>query len=724
MFRLRRGWLGALAVAVVLTAPPAMAEDPDPYALSEGFEGYLTFGGAGIFTDDESFKLGEYNGLTGNEGYFVGETDLFYNRGGHYFDLSARNLGLESREVYLETGRYGKYSFFAEYNQGPHLINGNNQTVFSNPGSASLTLNPGFTQGANTGAMTFGNRGWGLGIRRDAARFGFESLFKNFTYGVTYERTEMDGVQSLGGSFGNSASPAVIRSVILPDPVDSVTNNMHAKMEYTGKQSQYRLYFDLSFFDNNIENLSFQNPFTGVSATHSFNNLISRAPDNQHFRGGISAGYNFSERTRVSGAMEYGVMRQNDPLVPFSTSTGTNLLPRTSADAEIHTFLTTFNLSHRATDRLSANLRYRHYQTINQTPRQFFNYVVNDNPTGQVGAVNALSNLPFEYVQDRVNFDVSYYAFKGTTFNAGYQWEMMDRSFREVEDVTENTFTAGFKSSYFEKWIAGYKFTYARRREGDPYDSLRIFAVRHAPGATNPEFVLNPDMRRYDVSGRTRYQHDVNLSYFPNNRIDLGFFYNMMRDQYGGALLGLESFQQQAFTFDVGYLLTRQARFNFYYTLELIETVQNNRTYSNTAQSTDTTRNWSAFQDNVVHTFGAGLDYRALREDKLRLAVDFWYSNSEEDISFRAGSSLATPQNLPALITRTQNVDVKGTYAIRKNLDVGLRYLFQKFETDDFATDFFNPSSSQIAEVLTLSGTVRDYEAHTAMMFFTYRMGQ
>ncbi len=274
--------------------------------------------------------------------------------------------------------------------------------------------------------------------------------------------------------------------------------------------------------------------------------------------------------------------------------------------------------------------------------------------------------------------------------------------------------------------IAGYKFTFARREETDPYRNTNVFNVRHHPtSGDNPDAILHPLMRRFDISDRKRFRHDVNLSYFPNNRIDLGFFYNFMRDQYDGAFLGLESFQQQAFTFDVGYMLTRKARFNFYYTLELIETVQNNRSFNPfiAGSITNPARNWTAFQDNVVHTFGAGLDYRALR-DKLHLVLDYWYSNSEEDITFRTGSALATPQNMPALITRTQNVDVKGTYAIRENIEVGLRYLFQMFETDDFATDFFQPSSAQIDEVLTLSGTVRDFEAHTAMLFFTYRMGE
>jgi hypothetical protein len=52
-----------------------------------------------------------------------------------------------------------------------------------------------------------------------------------------------------------------------------------------------------------------------------------------------------------------------------------------------------------------------------------------------------------------------------------------------------------------------------------------------------------------------------------------------------------------------------------------------------------------------------------------------------------------------------------------------MRYLYQKFEIDDFATDTANPGSAAISQVLTLFGTLPNFDAHTVMAFFTYRIG-
>jgi len=692
-------------------APETMVEEEpleDPYAMSEGLDGTLTLGGAGIVTDDESFKLGEYNGVTGNEGYLVGHTDLAYNRDEYYMDLIARDLGLESRQAYFEVGRYGRYEFFADINQSPHLINGVNQSIFANPGSNALTLNPGFGTGANNSTMTIVNRGTGLGIQTDSATLGIHSEFGKYQFGLTFQRNETDGLKSMGAAFG-------FLTTVLPDPIDQTTNEISGFVERSGDRGQMRMYFDLSYYDNKNETVTWQSPYTGVSAF----GRISRAPDNQHYRLGMSGGYNLSDRSRVSGTLEYGLMRQNQTLVPFEISGTIGTLPRSTADAKIHTLHAMLNFSHRPISKLALDLRFRHYQTFNDTPKTSWNYVTTDG--GAQAGVDALANLPYDYGQQTIDADASYYLFKGTTIKAGYQWQQTDRSFRSVDGSQENTLKAGFKSNYFESISTGYSFSYAMRDVDSPYDQAVVFGARHGPGATDP-FIQHPLMRQFDIANRDRTKHSANVNWFPTRKVQLSYNFNFMRDQFDAAFFGMEFFKQQAHTFDWTYFHSEHTRYNAYYTLEKIDITHNNRAYSNLAQSIDPTRDWRASTDNVVHTFGAGVDYETLR-NKLLLSLNYWYSNSEEDIRFVAGPNAGFVGNLPALVTRSQNVDVKGQYKIRTDMEVGLRYLFQAFETDDFATDGFQPSSASVASLLSLSGTVQDYEAHTAMLYFTYHLG-
>jgi hypothetical protein len=94
-----------------------------------------------------------------------------------------------------------------------------------------------------------------------------------------------------------------------------------------------------------------------------------------------------------------------------------------------------------------------------------------------------------------------------------------------------------------------------------------------------------------------------------------------------------------------------------------------------------------------------------------------------EEITFVTGSNLVGANDMPKLKTRNHNARFTGRYRWSSNVDISLQYLYQKFEIDDFATDNFSPGSAAIPEVITLFGTLPDFDAHTAMVFFTYRIG-
>jgi len=48
--------------------------------------------------------------------------------------------------------------------------------------------------------------------------------------------------------------------------------------------------------------------------------------------------------------------------------------------------------------------------------------------------------------------------------------------------------------------------------------------------------------------------------------------------------------------------------------------------------------------------------------------------------------------------------------------------MYRSFENDDFATNGLNPGSTAILEVLTLFGTLPNFDVHTTMVFFPYRI--
>lgn len=700
----------------------AWAQDEDTALMPEGLQGEVTLGGAGVFGDSDSFKFGEYTGINDDTGYVIGSSNLTYNRGSYFMNLFTEDLGLDNRSIYWETGVTGSYTVYAEYNQIPHLLNNNTLTQFQQPGGTLLTLNAGMVPAADTAALTIVNRAFELENERDSGLFGIKSTLGKFNFDLNYKRTDRDGTQSIGGAGGDSASPAVIRSTILPDPIDQVAHEVHASLSHNGDEGQIQLNFDYSLFNNSSDSLIWQNPFNN-DASQAATNLISRDPDNHSWKVGLSGAYNLTDTTRISSVFQYGIMEQNEQLLPFSFDSTTALLPRTQAEAQIQTIHGTFNLSSRPLPKLALNLRFRHYQTINDTPIQGFDYIINDEPGGAVVQVAPVNNLPFDMTQNQVNATASYYAFKGTTFKLAYKFDHRKRDFREVDETKENAITAGVRSSYFKNVNFSYKVTLGIREEEDPYDEGKVFLARNGFAGSD----THPLLKRYDIAERKQMKHAANITYSPTDRTSYGIYYNFAYDDYDTSQLGLQNSQRHDVTFDWMYTPTDATTFNFYYTYENIVTEQLNREFvpifipspCNTPNNPGC--NWIANHDNDAHTVGAGVSHQ-YAEGRVKLSADYWFSDSVEEITFVTGSDLSAI-DMPKLKTRNHNARFTGRYRWSDHMDISLRYLYQKFEIDDFATDNFSPGSNAIPEVLTLFGTLPDFDAHTVMVFFTYRIG-
>jgi MtrB/PioB family decaheme-associated outer membrane protein len=713
-----------LIIALLLLAflpAVAWAQDEDSALMPEGLQGDVTVGGAGVFGQTDSFKFGEYTGINDDTGYFIGSTNLTYNRGSYFMNLFTEDLGLDNRSMYWETGLTGNYTVYAEYNQIPHLLNNNTLTQFNQPGGNLLTLNPGMVPAGNTATLNIVNRTFELENERDTALFGIKSTLGKFDLDMNYKRTDRDGTQSIGGTGGNSGSPAVIRATILPDPIDQTSHEVHASLSHNREQGQVQLDFDYSMFENSSNSLSWQNPFNNDPSQAPIN-LISRDPDNQSWRVGLSGAYNLTDTTRISSVFQYGIMEQNESLFPFAVGTSTALLPRTQAEAQIQTIHGTINLTSRPLPKLALNLRFRHYQTINDTPIQGFNYIVNDDPAfTQVGPVNT---LPFDTTQNQFNATASYYAFKGTTFKLGYKFDHRKRDFREVDETKENTISAGVRSSYFPDIQLGYSVTLGVREEADNYDTSKVFQARFGvPGSDT-----HPLMKRYDIAEREQMKHSANINFTPTDRTSYGLYYNFVYDDYDTSQLGLQNSQRHDITVDWTYTPSDATVLNVYYTYENIQTEQLNREFvpgfipgdpCNTPNNPGC--NWTANHDNDAHTVGAGVAHQ-YAEGRVKLSADYWFSDSVEDITFKTGSDLSAI-DMPKLKTRNHNAQFTGRYRWKPDMDISLSYLYQKFEIDDFATDTVAPGSAAIPEVLTLFGTLPNFDAHTVMAYFTYRIG-
>lgn len=707
-----------------------------PAAAYAELKGELTLGAGILEIDGESFKHGEYTGLTDDGLFGVAAADLDYDRGLYYLDLKAADLGLDSRSVFLQSGKLRGYNAFISYSELPHFISNNSRTPFENPGSSDLTLPAGFVRSSATTGMTnlqSSLKDVELRLNRAKWALGLSDRFGAFSSEITYSHETKDGLKSLGGALGTSGGST--RSIVLPEPVDYTTDELRAALAYQGQVSYARFEYLLSLFSNRTDSVTWDNPFN--PAGYPTEARTSLPPDNMHQRFSLSGGATLPfYNTRVSALAEYGIMEQDEDLLPYSnnpSSTVTVPVPRATAQAEIDTYTLLLNLSSRPVPRLGMNLRYRYYATDNKTPRDLFRYVKNDQGAAQAALTdaNALYNLPYDYTQNKLGLEGSYYLVRSTTLRAGYDYELVERDFREIKKTVENTVRASIQSQYFESTGLGMNASYASRNADDPYSESHVYDFYHteeyiATQAANVRFDNHPLMRKFDIADRDRLKVGASATRLVGERATVAAYYDFSKDDYGESELGLTSKSVNRVTLDAAWSPTEELSLHAFYTKEISGTEQDSRQYngnaSKAAQSADEGRNWSAKHDDDIDTAGFGASL-GLMENRLTLGADYSFTESTTRIKFVAGSALAAAQDMPPIYYRVHSIGLNGKYRLNRNVSVGARYGYENYESSDWQTSDVPPGSSVIANVITLSGPTGDYEAHNGIVFVTYSFG-
>src|SRR5664279_1127829 len=115
-----RGGIIAFLMFSVLAGYSDRAHSQTTAASQTKPENKVDFGVGGV--SDSSFKFGEYNGLQNSGPFGIGNFEL---RGGAPYDskstwrwnMKGTNLGLETRNLYAEFGKQGKYRLFIGYSE-------------------------------------------------------------------------------------------------------------------------------------------------------------------------------------------------------------------------------------------------------------------------------------------------------------------------------------------------------------------------------------------------------------------------------------------------------------------------------------------------------------------------------------------------------------------------------------------------------------------------------
>lgn len=573
----------------------------------------------------------------------------------------------------------------------------------------------------------------------------------------TYERFSQ-GASGLD----HTADLFLVSGTELGEPIDYQTTTLTAGIGVYKANWLADLEYTFTQFDNDIQSLRWDNPFrtddaAATTATDGVGNAFNRGrfargqialpPDSQSHTLNLSGGVDLPLNSRLSGTIGYDLVTQDEQFLPYTLNsalssvagfdvTNPALLPKSNLDGEVKTLNQGYVLTSRPVAPLTVTAKYRYYDYDNKSEQilfpgyagfgeSFWRTVKNDK--------NApVENEPQSYTRQNADLAVSYKVAAPLTVKAEGGWEGWKREHRFVEDTDE--------------WSIGGSVTYrpfamANLRVGYKYSDRST--SEYEPGATaaNPEAIGLTD---FDLAERKRNKVDAQCQLTPHDSLVLSAFFQYMDDKYGeDTRFGLKKARNTGGGLDVTYTPSEVVTLYASYSRENIENKMQSGSkddpFNNPTTNIDDAfaadnfnplNYWNTDIDEDIDTVGVGATVQ-LMPGRLILDTSYNFSYSSMDFStFNPNGTVklanAAAQDWGKVKNRHHQLKADLGYKITNNLKAGIRYLYEKYNLDDFAWDNMNTymaglSAENSTKFLFTNAKYKGYEAHVGGVYLTYK---
>ena len=649
--------------------------------------------GPAFVSGDDLFHFGDYTGFD-EEGLY-GTGDLFARYWGddaQFFDIEGYRLGLDSQALFASGGQQGLYAVRASYQGIPRRIYDTTATPYRASGNEQLNLLSGWVNAATTQGMTaLDSSLQAVEIKRD---WGIYQL------GVAYTPTSrwaFDGNYRHQKRDGKSISSAAFYfdATTFAAPVENTTDEVELVAVYEAETWQLSASYWGAFFDNGVSSLSWDNPYTALTPGADSGQL-ARAPDNDSHQIRLAGSMVLPARTTLVGHLSLGRMQQDDSFLPYTINSQitSGLLPSGSADAKVET--TNFGLRVTSTPvrkfTLEGELRYN--ERDNQTEEQVFNYVVTD----LVNATDSATNIAYDYERTEFKLRGEYRLMARTKLHAGYDYEEFNRSSQERGTTNTDLIWVQLRTRAIPLLDVDLKL-YAEDRDGSSYTPIA--------SVTAPQ---NPLMRKYNMADRERNGLRAAISAYASDRLNIGLNAEFNDDEYRDSTIGLLDSEFSRYGLDVSYVSA--AGMSVYGGLSQ-EDVKTNQANSQTSSAPD----WLGTTDDSFLTGNLGLTFPDVA-DGWDISAQFIFTESEGDTDNNT-NGLASA--FPAFESTLQQFRLGVDYRYSEALSLQFKYLYEKFDSDDWALEGVEPAT--VPNLLSLGADPWQYDAHVFYVGVRYVLG-
>jgi MtrB/PioB family decaheme-associated outer membrane protein len=730
------GWVIRGFLPMLLVLPFRVAV----YAQSEGPQaGVVQIGVRTLAGDHASSKFDEYRDLRSGpfvQGFNVNLPSL---SGGEYFlNCQARNILVRDSDhrdsdFRCAAAQNGKFRIEFTLNDTPHVFTNSAETLFvqSSPGVFTLPSAGRLLTSASHTPLTqtlAGEQPFDMTLQRRLFSGTFTyTPTERWAFQLQYSHENKQGYRPIG-----TTTNAFTNQLEMPEPVDYGVEQVKAGAEYLAGRGGFQAGYSASVFSNHINAMVWDNPFSAADAPGAAaRGRMSLPPDNSEQALEFAGAYNLNRFTRVMASISPEWMRQNQTFLPETINTAipnVPALPASSLNGRKTTLAMNYTLTTRPLPRVELTARYRSYDYTNNTPSLFFpSYVATDASVENV----ARQSLPYGYNSQHLGFDAAWEFLKGQAFKLSYDWEQLDRQYRDAAQSMENSGSAAVDLNP-KKWInlkASYK--HAERTPNLYQLDTQSYPTGCGPAclAGDPQFPL---MMRFDEAARRRDQADALLVMDPTDRLSLTASFGTLQDRYNDTAYGLLRSKYGSYGVDLSYQLTPYVSLFGEYAHEQDRSDQNSRQRSSPKELLSRTENdWQSNISDVIHTLGGGIRGNWLHP---RITLDAFYglSIAKGNIATRALGSAAIPgffvttaQDYPETSERFHQLIVTARRRLGPAISARIEYRYEHYGNVDFQTEVMSPYMVPLdpgaGASVFLGARVPRYNVHIVSAVLEYR---
>ncbi len=630
--------LAATAAAVLAGVGAYAAEGDEITALTKP-ESNIEFGLGYVNKDGPRF--GQYSGLNeqGTYGLLGGSLIKRDDATGTWLNLSGRNLGLESRELRFEHNRQGNWGYFIEYGMTPRF----------NP----YTVNTGLT-GIGTATQTINGtalRNVELKTEREAVTLGLsKNLPAGWDFQVRFKNEEKDGARQWGQGVGVvGLVPATVN--FLTDPINQTTRQLDAILGYAGEKLQLSGGYYGTLFENHNTVLNVPN-----SAVFT---QMALPPGNQSHQLHLAGGYSFTPTTRGTFKVAYARATQNESFFVAPTMNS-----RTDLGGAVDTTLVQMGIVARPIPKLSLRGNLRYEDRDDNTPLALYT---------TVGLTSSLDgfNEPRSIRTLAGKLEASYALPLSLRLTGGVDYDEKKRNtFRVVsvsqrERTDETSYRVELRRSMSETLTGALAYIQSDR-DGSPF----LTTVRN--NNTLGSNLIAP----IHLADRKRDKVRLSADWQATEQLSLQFRVDESRDNYGqrdDSTLGAQKGEASAYSVDAAYAFSDNWQATAWFT-------RDDTRYEQLTKATATPL-WQAKLRNVGDSFGLGVRGKPL--SRLEIGGDLSQSDMRDENQQQALSGTAADV-VPDFSTQLTKLNLFAKYAVKKNVDFRLNYVYDRFSTDDW----------------------------------------